>query len=83
MPFDVQVRLSMAKQIHHSNDRQKLIAPELFSENIYDEKVDVYSFGVIVYYILMKGECQKVSVTKSSRMKNNRILCASMNFQEI
>ncbi|KAK8842123.1 hypothetical protein M9Y10_026350 [Tritrichomonas musculus] len=39
----------------------KYIAPELLQEKTkYDEKVDVYAFGVVVYQILMKGEFPKI-----------------------
>lgn len=39
----------------------KFFAPELFqcSEKV-DEKVDVFSFGVVVYYILTNGELPKI-----------------------
>ncbi|KAK8850164.1 hypothetical protein M9Y10_018284 [Tritrichomonas musculus] len=38
------------------------MAPELINEEVdYDEKVDVYSFGVLVYLILNKGEFPKVN----------------------
>lgn len=41
----------------------QFIAPELFSSSaIYDPKIDVYSFGIIVYYILTNGELPKISV---------------------
>ena len=36
------------------------MAPELFSEDSkYDEKVDLYSFGVVMYYIVTKGQMPK------------------------
>lgn len=33
---------------------QKFMVPELINEIQYNEKVDVYSFGVLVYFILSK-----------------------------
>lgn len=41
----------------------QLIAPELFHSAIkYDSKVDVYSFGVIVYFILTNGQYPQLTV---------------------
>lgn len=43
--------------------RFMFMAPELLNgEPNYSEKVDVYSFGVIVYVILMKGKFPKISL---------------------
>ena len=42
---------------------QKFMAPELFDEEKnYTEKVDVYSFGVLVYYILSEGKLPKIKL---------------------
>ena len=39
----------------------KFMAPELIlEEENYNEKVDVYSFGVLVYFILNKGEMPQI-----------------------
>ena len=41
----------------------KYMAPELIQERTdYNEKVDVYAFGVVVYLILTKGEFPKISL---------------------
>ena len=41
----------------------KYMAPELVQEKTdYDEKVDVYAFGVVVFLILTKGEFPKISL---------------------
>ena len=41
----------------------KYMAPELLQEKTdYDEKVDVYAFGVVVFLILTKGEFPKVGM---------------------
>lgn len=40
----------------------KVMAPELLNEQKYDEKVDVYSFGIVVFYILTGGELPQISI---------------------
>lgn len=43
----------------------KFMAPELVQEKTdYNEKVDVYAFGVVVYLIVMKGEFPKISLVE-------------------
>lgn len=42
---------------------QKYMAPEIINEEEnYDQKVDVYSFGVLVYFILSGGEIPKIKM---------------------
>ncbi|KAK8892802.1 hypothetical protein M9Y10_030047 [Tritrichomonas musculus] len=42
---------------------QKFMAPEIINEEEhYDEKVDVYSFGVLVFFILSGGNLPKIKV---------------------
>ena len=42
---------------------QKFMAPEIINEEeYYDEKVDVYSFGVLVFFILTGGQLPKIKV---------------------
>ena len=42
---------------------QKYMAPEIINEEEhYDEKVDVYSFGVLVYFVLSNGEIPKIKI---------------------
>lgn len=41
----------------------EFMAPELFQrKNGYNEKVDVYSFGVLIYFIVSKGEYPVVNI---------------------
>lgn len=41
----------------------QFVAPELFhSSTNYDLKVDVYSFGMLMYFVLTNGECPKMTV---------------------
>lgn len=47
---------------------QKFMAPEIIDENTnYDEKVDVYSFGVLMYFILSGGEMPKIKMSDKLR----------------
>lgn len=41
---------------------QKFMAPEMINEENYTEKVDVYSFGVLVYFILSGGELPNIKI---------------------
>ena len=42
---------------------QKYMAPEIINEeDHYNEKVDVYSFGVLVYFVLSGGEIPKIKI---------------------
>lgn len=52
----------------------KYMAPELLLEQAhYDEKVDVYAFGVVVFQILTKGEFPKVSLGEVANGKKAEI----------
>ena len=42
---------------------QKYMAPEIINEeNNYDEKVDVYSFGVLLFYVLSDGKLPDIKI---------------------
>ncbi|KAK8892330.1 hypothetical protein M9Y10_029556 [Tritrichomonas musculus] len=41
---------------------QKFMAPEILNEKEYDYKADVYSFGVLLFFILTGGELPKITV---------------------
>lgn len=50
------------------------MAPELWLEQAhYDEKVDVYALGVVVFQILTKGEFPKVSLGEVANGKKAEI----------
>lgn len=51
----------------------KFMAPELLNEQKYDEKVDVYSFGIVVFYILTGGELPQISIGGISSGKQTPI----------
>ena len=53
---------------------QKFMAPELLNENKnYSEKVDVYSFGVLLYFMLSGGEMPQISVVQMGNGKKAEI----------
>ncbi|KAK8871759.1 copper transport protein ctr1 [Tritrichomonas musculus] len=41
---------------------QKFMAPEILKEEDYNEKADVYSFGVILFFILSGGKMPKINI---------------------
>lgn len=41
---------------------QKFMAPEILNEKDYNEKVDVYSFGVLLFFILSGGEMPAITI---------------------
>lgn len=41
---------------------QKYMAPEVINEERYNEKVDVYSYGVVVFFILSGGELPDIRI---------------------
>ena len=41
---------------------QKFMAPENINEEEYDEKVDVYSFGVLVFFVLNNGDLSSIKI---------------------
>ena len=41
---------------------QKFMAPEIINEEKYDEKVDVYSFGVLIYFVLNEGDLSEIKI---------------------
>ncbi|KAK8849929.1 hypothetical protein M9Y10_018520 [Tritrichomonas musculus] len=41
---------------------QKFMAPEIINEEKYDEKVDVYSFGVLIYFVLNDGDLSEIKI---------------------
>lgn len=52
---------------------QKFMAPELLNEEDYDEKVDVYAFGVLMYFMLSGGELPRISVVQVGNGKKAKI----------
>ena len=48
---------------------QKFMAPELLNEEEYNEKVDVYAFGVLLYYIISHGEMPKITIIQMGNGK--------------
>ena len=53
----------------------KFIAPELLNENSrYTSKVNVYSLGVVVFYVLTGGELPKTGMIEQASGKKTNIL---------
>ena len=48
---------------------QKYMAPELLNEEDYNEKVDVYSFGVLIFYILNDMKLPKITIIQVGQGK--------------
>ena len=42
---------------------QRFMAPEVIDDNDYNEKVDVYSFGVLLYFVLSNGQLPKIKLS--------------------
>lgn len=40
------------------------MAPEIINDSDYDEKVDVYSFGVLIFYILSGRKMAKITMSE-------------------
>lgn len=41
---------------------QKFMSPEIINEEYYDEKVDVYSFGVIILFVMNEGDISSIKI---------------------
>ena len=52
---------------------QKFMAPEIINEEEYDEKIDVYSFDVLVYFILNGGKMPEITATQMGIGKKAQI----------
>ncbi|KAK8838289.1 hypothetical protein M9Y10_035712 [Tritrichomonas musculus] len=49
----------------HGVGTQKFMAPEIIDESdFYDEKVDVYSFGVLAFFVLSGGDMPKIKMSE-------------------
>ena len=52
---------------------QKFMAPEILNEEDYDEKVDVYSFGVLAFFVLSGGQMPAIKLRDQFRGKKAEI----------
>lgn len=77
MSPDVQVQIFLQKVNPHFSERQKLIAPELLNDaknhtSTFTDKVDVFTFGVIMFFILMRGEYPKAVGCDAFKPQNTK-----------
>lgn len=73
MSPEVQIQIYLPKMSPHFSERSKLIAPELKSHsNNCTEKVDIFTFGVLVFYILTKGDYPKAVNNDAFRGANTK-----------
>ena len=60
-----QLDLSTFTSMTHEVGTIHFMAPELFNHDCqYNEKVDLYSFGVVMYFIVTKGQMPKYNPTE-------------------
>ena len=52
---------------------QKFMAPEILNEEDYDEKVDVYSFGVLAFFVLSGGQMPAIKMKDQMKGKKAEI----------
>ena len=60
---------SEAHSITGGVGKPKFMAPEIVNEEDYDEKVDVYSFGVLLFFLLNNGDLSKIKIVDIFRGK--------------
>ena len=48
---------------------QKFMAPEILKEEKYNEKADVYSFGVILFFMISGGQMPKITIIQMGNGK--------------
>ena len=79
--FGIAKLMSMEQQLTTcSIGTQKFLAPEIINEEDYDEKVDVYSFGVLVFAILNKGKLPVIKIRDICNGKEAEIPESFTNF---
>lgn len=54
--------MTLEEQSSFGAGTQKFMAPEILNEEDYNEKVDVYSFGVLVFMMLNDGKLPSIIV---------------------
>lgn len=61
---------------------QKFMAPEVIDELEYDEKVDVYSFGVLAFFILSGGQLPEIKMSEKMKGKKAPIPSSFTKFSQ-
>ncbi|KAK8844183.1 hypothetical protein M9Y10_024388 [Tritrichomonas musculus] len=59
---------------------QKFMAPEIVNEEDYDEKADVYSFGVLLFFVLSNGKMPKITIPQIGNGKKAEIPSSFTSF---
>lgn len=69
--FGISKIMSVTKQTSMTGGigTQKFMAPEIVNEDDYDEKVDIYSFGVVVLFVLNGGDISLIKMVDVYRGK--------------
>ena len=73
--FGVSKLMTIEESMTRGVGTQKFMAPEIINEDEYDEKVDVYAFGVIVFFILNKGDLSNIKIV--DMIKGKQIMIPS------
>ena len=60
LDFNVALRFSEGQKMFGVTGEPEFSAPELSSGQMYDEKVDLWSAGVVLYHLLSKGKKLKI-----------------------
>ena len=71
--FGISIFLNHADQIKSEIENIFCLAPQLFNDDGYDEKVDVFAFGIIMQFILTRGKGPFLSPEDISSGKKIRV----------
>ena len=63
--FSISRRMDLDSSLTRGVGTLRYMAPELINEEEYDEKIDVFAFGVVLYFICTKGKLPPFSVRTS------------------
>lgn len=83
--FEDSILMSVTEQINSAKERPFFLSRELLNNEEYNEKVDVFSFGVIMEFILQRGKGhftkrQDIIDGKKQKFQNQSINCRLVLF---